>query len=174
MARGNDQQLVTKFKWEKHNNSFHNDLLPKSGTSRVNKPTFINMRPYILTLMPLALLGLVIGVIQLLEFAENPSFKFASYGEMERSGMFEAGWLPDYLPRSATKIEGNNNIDTNAVWAKFRYRIGDVESAKEACQKIEESGLGMKFVCPPFDSRTSTLVLRSDGCGTYLSYSDGL
>ncbi|MDH3280515.1 MAG: hypothetical protein OEQ18_05240 [Gammaproteobacteria bacterium] len=124
--------------------------------------------------LPLALLGLVLTALQYMEYNENISVKFASYREMGRSGLIERGWFPQYLPRSAAEIEASHNLDTNRVWAAFRYRVGDWDSVESTCNRIAESDLGKKYLCPPFDVRTSTLILRNDGGGYYLSYENGI
>jgi hypothetical protein len=121
-----------------------------------------------------AALGVVLAALRYMEYTENPKSAFESYEEMERSGLIAAGWLPQYLPSSATNIEESHNIDTNRVWAAFRYQVGDLDSVESACNRIAENDLGKKFLCPPFGKRTSTLVLRNNGEGYYLSYENGI
>jgi hypothetical protein len=124
--------------------------------------------------LPLAALGIVLAVLRYMEYTENPKSAFESYEELERSGLIARGWLPQYLPPSATNIKESHNLDTNRVWATFRYQLGDLSSVESACNRIAESDLGKKFLCPPFGTRTSTVVLRNDGEGYYLSYENGI
>lgn len=124
--------------------------------------------------LPLAALGVVLAAIRYMEYTENPKSAFESYEEMERSGLIARGWLPQYLPPSATDIEESHNLDTNRVWAAFRYQVGDLDSVESGCNRIAENDLGKKYLCPPYDTRTSTLVLRNDGEGYYLSYENGI
>ena len=128
----------------------------------------------LLIALPLAILGVVLAALQYMEYTENPKSTFASYEEMDRSGLIARGWLPQYLPRSATEIVESHNLDTNRVWAAFRYRVGDFDSVESICNRIAENELGKKYHCPPFDTRTSTLVLRNNGEGYYLSYENGI
>ena len=118
----------------------------------------------------LALLGVVLGLFRYIEYTENPRSSFSSIAEMEASGLVEAGWLPEYLPPSAFQIEERHNIDTNEVWASFRYEVNDVQSVEAVCEIIAENNRGCKYLCPPLDSRTSTIILGDDGNGYYRSY----
>ena len=95
---------------------------------------------------------------------------FGGYAEAETAGMFDAGWLPRYLPRSAFEINETHDIDTNRVRATFRYRVGDVPSVPGACTPIERSSLGTSFRC--VDAPAGRLVLGSDGQGSYTGYGD--
>lgn len=103
---------------------------------------------------------------------ENTRSHYASYIELK--GVIEAGWLPAYFPRSATDIQEGHNIDTNRVWASFSYDAQDIPSLREICKVLAENESGLKFLCPPFDKRTSTFVLKANGKGYYLSYENGI
>jgi hypothetical protein len=121
-----------------------------------------------------ALLGVALSALRYMDFTENPRSSFVSFAEMEAAGMIAAGWLPEFLPKSATHIEESHNIDTNRVWASFKYRVGDLQSIEASCKKIAENNLGKKYLCPPLDTRTSTVILGNDGAGYYLSYENGI
>lgn len=113
------------------------------------------------------------GGLFLLDRLEKPRSYFATFAEMEAAGMMSRGWLPAFLPRSASEIQEGHDIDTNLVWAAFNYQPGDVEAVEAACRMIASNERGWKYSCPPFDSRTSTLVLRRDVTASYRSYVDG-
>ena len=133
------------------------------------------MRAIVVTLtLILALLGVVLGALRYMDYTENPRSSFASFAEMKTAGMVASGWLPEFLPESATHIEESHNIDTNRVWASFKYRVDDLQSVERACKKIAENNRGKKYLCPPLDTRTSTIILGSDGAGYYLSYENGI
>jgi len=125
-------------------------------------------------IIALALLGVVLGGVRYMEYMENPKSSFPSISEMEASGLVDAGWLPGYLPSSASQIEERHNIDTNEVWASFRYTIGDVKSVEAECEKIAENDRGRKYLCPPVDIRTTTIILGNDGNGYYQSNYNGI
>ena len=121
-----------------------------------------------------AVLGIALSALLSLKYLEKPRSTFASFANMEAAGMIDAGWLPDYLPKSAVNIEERHDLDTNEVWASFAYHPGDVEAVRGVCTKIAENDRGSKYICPPFDARTSTIVLTKNGTGYYRSYPNGI
>ncbi len=125
-------------------------------------------------LLPLAALGVALAGLRYMDYLENPRSTFTSLEQIKESGLIERGWLPPFLPPSIVQIEESHDIDTNRVWASFKYTIGDLESVESACDQIAENESGKKYLCPPFDKRTSTLTLRNDGTGYYLSYENGI
>jgi hypothetical protein len=128
----------------------------------------------LILLIPLAFVGIVLGAFTAVSVMENSRSEFATFEEMESAGMIARGWLPEYFPESATRILEGHNIDTNLVWAWFRYEPSEIQSIENICLRIAEDDGGAKFLCPPFDSRTSTMVLRNDGEAYYLSYENPL
>ena len=144
-------------------------------SARHSSAALYAMRAIVVTItLILALLGVVLGALRYMDYAENPRSSFASLAEMEAAGMVASGWLPEFLPESATHIEESHNVDTNRVWASFKYRVGDLQSVEGACKKVAENNRGKKYLCPPLDTRTSTIILGSDGAGYYLSYENGI
>jgi hypothetical protein len=99
--------------------------------------------------------------------------QYGTYADAETAGMFDAGWLPRYLPRSAFEISETHNIDTNRVQATFRYRVGDTRSAEVVCKSIQRSAVGTTYTCTA-DSESGRLFLGSDGHGSYMSPGDGV
>ena len=116
---------------------------------------------------------LVGGSLWLLERSENPRFSFATFSEMEAAGLIAAGWLPEFLPRSAKQIEETHNIDTNEVSATFTYDIGDVQSVEAACSKVSQSDRGAEYTCRTRHDQVATLLLGSDGIAYYKSSPHG-
>ncbi|MEY4591094.1 MAG: hypothetical protein RL497_3170 [Pseudomonadota bacterium] len=66
---------------------------------------------------------------------------------MEQSGIFESGWLPSYLPRSAHDIQESHDIDTNYVEASFQFDIGDTDSIKSNCTLASETNEVTTYAC---------------------------
>jgi hypothetical protein len=54
---------------------------------------------------------------------EYPSYAAASGGHF-RTG----GWMPDYLPPSATRIRAAQNLDTNLQWLAFSLSAEDLSA----------------------------------------------
>jgi hypothetical protein len=126
----------------------------------------------LIALVVLALVGvLALGFIGIAHF-ENPSSQFGTYDELRASGLIERGWVPDYLPRSATEIEESHDIDTNRGWASFKYKIGDTAAADQGCRLLHQTKEGRKYLCPPFEKQTAILVLRADGGGYLTMHAD--
>jgi hypothetical protein len=124
--------------------------------------------------IPLALVGIVLAASTYFAYLENINNEFATFEEMESAGLISRGWLPEYFPRSATRIREAHNLDTNRVWAEFKYDKREVKLLEEVCLKIAVSNAGSKFLCPPYDSRTSTMIFRNNGEAYYLSYENGI
>jgi hypothetical protein len=122
----------------------------------------------------LALIGLFAVGLFWMARLENPSSSFQTYDELEASGLIQRGWLPDYLPRSATEIEESHDIDTNEGSAYFRYRVGDTARADEGCQLLHKTKSGRKYLCPPFDLHVAILVLKTDGTGYARVHADAI
>jgi len=51
--------------------------------------------------------------------------------------IFEAGWIPRWLPKTARNIKESHNIDTNEAWIVFSF--SPVDKFYEACRIIIEN-----------------------------------
>ena len=106
--------------------------------------------------------------------SEHPKTRFENYDKMKASGIIEAGWVPYYFPRSATDIHEQHDLDTNQVNIDFKYKKEDIKELQKICTTLFENDEGYKFICPPYDERSSIFNLHSDGVGYYSSASEGL
>ena len=52
--------------------------------------------------------------------------EYETFAEAQAAGATEGGWLPTFLPASATDIRDVHNIDTNAQWLSFKAPSGDL------------------------------------------------
>lgn len=120
------------------------------------------------------LLALVVGGMWILERTESPRSTFATFEEMKASGLIARGWLPEFLPRSATEIQETHDIDTNRVQASFKYDITDVESVEEACERVSHDERGSLYVCRGVPAGSASLFLGRDGTAHCLSPADGV
>jgi hypothetical protein len=59
--------------------------------------------------------------------------EFADYGEAKAAGEFEKGWLPGFLPSSATVIKIINNTDNKSALVSFSY-VGNLDMS--ACKEL--------------------------------------
>jgi hypothetical protein len=125
------------------------------------------MRPVVYAIMVL------IGALAVLDFAcerlENPRAHFDTYAEMESAGWIERGWIPTYLPRSATDIDETHDIDTNEVSVVFRFDPGDTQTTRTVCRLSAQTPEGLEFLCPPFEHERNVMKLGSDGTGRFSS-----
>ncbi len=133
------------------------------------------MKNVLLTIFVLlALLGVISSALMLMKYLESSKNEFATFEEMKEAGLIQKGWLPDYFPKSATNIREGHNIDTNRVWATFKYESSDLQSIEAQCKEIAKSPAGKKFLCPPYETETTTMVLRVNGEGNLLRYENGI
>ncbi|WP_162374345.1 hypothetical protein [Pseudoxanthomonas sangjuensis] len=56
---------------------------------------------------------------------EERNEQFDSRNEITESGYFEKGWIPRWLPDSATNIREKHEVDTIATVLVFEYSSGD-------------------------------------------------
>ena len=54
------------------------------------------------------------------------SSSYKNYSEVaSTSGLFEAGWIPLWLPKTASNIQESHDVDTNESWLMFNYAASD-------------------------------------------------
>lgn len=88
----------------------------------------------------LLLVSLLAGCAELSGDGDITSSTYASFQEASEKGVFESGWLPRALPRSATNIVEVHNIDSSEMWAMFRYSGNDIHGLTKTCirsQKVQ-------------------------------------
>ena len=51
--------------------------------------------------------------------SETPTTRYPTYAEAVADGAIQRGWIPGFVPSSATTIEETHNIDTNWQWLEF-------------------------------------------------------
>jgi len=119
-------------------------------------------------------ISVILGAILLMDSVNNVNTDFSDYEEMQSSGIFERGWVPEYLPKSSTNISEHHNIDTNRIHISFDYDINEKLEADSLCMEISSNYKGRKYLCPPKVGATSVLTLRKDGTGFFKSEYDEL
>ncbi len=59
----------------------------------------------------------------------------------EVPNVFDAGWIPAWLPKTAKQIKESHDIDTNEVWITFEYSASD--KFYEACLSVEKKTINL-------------------------------
>ena len=114
---------------------------------------------------------------------------FATWADADRAGAVERGWVPAFVPKSATNISETHNIDTNAQTLEFTARGSDVqgmvaglrlvsaEDQSAAAELADDVGIGgnsetyvvcsrpLNFVSKPLNG--ALLVRRESGRVVY-------
>lgn len=68
------------------------------GTSRVRRPLW---------------LATALALVTIISCDEQPRSAYESFGEAEKAGAVARGWIPSYVPASASSIVEVHDIDVN-------------------------------------------------------------
>ena len=74
----------------------------------------------------IALFLFAVGLVIYIDIDETPVTEYKTFGEAEADDAIGRGWLPLFLPSSATDIRDVHNLDTNARWITFHAPAGDL------------------------------------------------
>jgi hypothetical protein len=66
-----------------------------------------------------AIAALVLVPVFTFQDLERPHVTYATYEVMVVDGAMARGWIPAFVPPSATDFEECHNLDTNASWLRF-------------------------------------------------------
>ena len=80
------------------------------------------------TISVLACLGLAAGGLIALDRSETIESQYESFAAASEGRFGTGGWMPDYVPPSATQIRAAQNLDTNRQWICFRLPPEDLAS----------------------------------------------
>lgn len=87
--------------------------------------------------MPGEILGGVLVLIFAAACGECRTAEYATFEEVLADNAMERGWIPPFLPRSASEIELQNDLDTNEFGIRFRLPPSEVEGF---VSDLEENG----------------------------------
>lgn len=77
------------------------------------------------------------------------------------------GWIPKYLPTSATDINTFQDIDVNEVsWNKFKFKSGDDSSIRAKCSLLKTLGNIEYLLC---EDRWCAVIDSKAGRGAFHS-----
>lgn len=60
---------------------------------------------------------------------------------VEIPNVFDAGWIPAWLPKTAKQIKESHDIDTNEVWITFEFSTSD--KFFESCLPLKKSAIDL-------------------------------
>jgi hypothetical protein len=75
-----------------------------------------------------ALVGVLATGAFLMAFVEEPRSHFPTYADLAASELMAKGWLPEFLPKTVRDISESHSLDSNRVWATFKYNPSDISS----------------------------------------------
>ena len=77
---------------------------------------------------------------------ETLEVNYDTYAIAVKAGALEAGWLPQWLPKNATRIFERHNIDTNARMWVADVPVGSEVSLPQGCS----AAVAASLPAPPF------------------------
>jgi len=82
-----------------------------------------------------------------LDTSMTPKSHFDNYTQAQESGIMDRGCIPHYIPKSATDINEQHDLDTNWVKMTFKYSLDDIDELRLACQSEVPIAHGIEFKC---------------------------
>lgn len=72
-----------------------------------------------------------------IEYFETPQVYYRTYDDMMADGAMIRGWVPTFVPPSASNFEERHNVDTNRSWLRFTVPKEDIADMEAALVKVE-------------------------------------
>lgn len=108
----------------------------------------------------------ILGFIFIYDYESVDSY-FENYEQASRDGAIPLdGWIPQFLPKSARKINERHNIDTNETWVSFSFDQADSLYLTAICSSVTKQDV--KF---PREDRTKTISWWMRGASEKVSNS---
>jgi hypothetical protein len=83
---------------------------------------------------------------------EDMSAFYDTYADAERAGAVNRGWIPPYVPPSATEITEVHNLDVNSQRIRFQAPLADLRLMTEGMRMVPRSDLPTSNVyLPPME-----------------------
>lgn len=116
----------------------------------------------------LIFIGLIVVSCEYFYSLEQPKSYFRNYISLKESGLIEKGWAPDFIPKSATDIHEQHDLDTNWVKMSFKFEPNDTASLSKACivQNIKDETI---YLCKNRGSEIK--IITKNGFAQYSSKS---
>ena len=71
--------------------------------------------------------------------SERVESTYANYADAKRAGAIERGWIPAFVPRSATDIQESHDLDTNRQHLRFGAPTADLEAIVDGMVRLTSS-----------------------------------
>lgn len=93
-----------------------------------------------------------IFLILLLTFCSDEIENYYSdYNSMKVSDSYKKGWIPDFIPESASDIYEKHNLDNNKVWISFKCNISDLSQVTANIVLADENEKMLNILRQNFD-----------------------
>ena len=114
------------------------DLVPWScglHTSNLNVREPVK-KPILITV--LVVLAIPVAMIGACQYIENPKTNYNSMVEVQADGAVMRGWVPLFIPKEATEITEQHNIDKNTGFISFKLPDrGLIVNGNSPCKPID-------------------------------------
>lgn len=74
---------------------------------------------------------------------------YKTIDEARRNSAFDKGWIPDILPASSREIHERHDLDTNAVWLRFKFDKTDVKGLIDQLEEIKPAEINTIEITRP-------------------------
>lgn len=102
---------------------------------------------------------------------EVTSESYGSYSEVAAiAGIFDAGWIPIWLPKSAINIKEAHDVDTNEAWLTFNFSSSDTFFSSCISIPRDEIVLPVEATLDRFPSFVRDIYSRLKGDTSLLMY----
>ena len=85
----------------------------------------------------MAFIGLIVIGFVACHIRENTKTEYDDYLAVVRDDAIRRGWVPDFLPRSATKIVEQHQIDESYGYVAFDAADRDITVLHDLCRQME-------------------------------------
>lgn len=90
-------------------------------------------------LIPIMVGILFLTALYFLRIGEMKESFYSDISAARKAGAIEPGWLPKVIPESSTAIYEKHDLDTNAVWLKFKFDRRDIGDLISKIDEIKPS-----------------------------------
>jgi len=84
------------------------------------------------------LISLCIIVLLLSACSERFTAYYPKYEDALKAGAIKRGWIPEIIPKTATDIHEQHDIDTNEVWIRFDLPSADKNRLMAGMRKLTD------------------------------------